>query len=153
MVAGAAVAADQVTTAVALADLHHPVHLVGPLGLGLQLNSGSAFGLFGGESAALAVVSVILTLGVCVLAWRAWSLPMAVAAGLVLGGALGNLADRLFLARQGRVVDFITLSHWPTFNVADACITAGAVLVAVLYFRGPPVVRSGHTPKTRGQPG
>ena len=57
---------------------------------------------------------------------------MSVAFGLILGGALGNLSDRLFRGHHGAVVDFITFTHWPTFNVADSSITIGVVLVVVL---------------------
>ena len=57
---------------------------------------------------------------------------VALALGLILGGALGNLADRAFRRHHGSVVDFITLSHWPTFNVADSCITVGVVVLVVL---------------------
>ena len=57
------------------------------------------------------------------------------ALGLLLGGALGNLTDRLFRGHHGAVVDFITLTHWPTFNVADSSITIGAVLVIVFSLR------------------
>lgn len=134
VVAAAVVVADQVTKSLALHDLRHPVHLVGPLGLALQFNTGSAFSLFTGDGTMLAVVAAILAAGVVWLAWRSSSVPMAVAAGLVLGGAVGNLADRV---GRGRVVDFITLSHWPTFNVADSCITVGVVLVAALYLFAP----------------
>lgn len=147
-VAAVVAAADQVTKSAALSDLRHPVHLLGPLGLALQYNTGSAFSLFTGDGTALAVVAAVLAAGVGWLAWRAWSLPLAVAAGLVLGGAVGNLADRV---GRGRVVDFITLSHWPTFNVADACITVGVVLVALLYLRGPPRPAAAATPGC-GQP-
>jgi len=60
------------------------------------------------------------------------SLGMAVGFGLVLGGALGNLADRIFRAPRflhGEVVDFVSVGAWPTFNVADSAITVGAILV------------------------
>ena len=63
---------------------------------------------------------------------------MAVGLGLVLGGAVGNLADRLVRGHHGDVVDFVTLTHWPTFNVADSAITVGVVLLLVLQFRRPP---------------
>jgi len=60
------------------------------------------------------------------------SLAIVVGLGLLCGGALSNLADRLFGAHHGAVVDFIrAVSWWPTFNVADAAITTGAVTVAV----------------------
>jgi signal peptidase II len=123
------IAADQATTSWALADLRHRVHLIGPLGLALEYNSGTAFSLLNGAGDWLVPVVVVILLGVGWLAWRARRPLLAVAYGLVLGGALGNLADRLLRGHHGDVVDFVTLSHWPTFNVADACITVGLVLL------------------------
>ncbi|MGH8987730.1 MAG: signal peptidase II [Acidimicrobiales bacterium] len=142
VVTAVTIAADQATTSWAVADLHHPVHLVGPLGLALEYNSGTAFSLLTGAGTWLVVVVVVLLLLVGWLAWRARRRLLAVAYGLVLGGAVGNLADRLLRGHRGNVVDFVTLSHWPTFNVADACITVGVVLLAVgLAF---PVRGAGH---------
>lgn len=128
-VAAAAIAADQVTTTWALAHLHRPVHLIGPLGLALQFNSGTAFSLLRGAGVWIVPVLLAVAAVLAVLAWRTRRLLPAVAYGLVLGGALGNLADRLVRGHGGDVVDFVTLSHWPTFNVADACITVGVVLL------------------------
>ena len=125
------IAADQATTSWALAALRHPVHLVGPLGLALQYNSGTAFSLFAGAGDWIVPVLVAMVAVVGWLAWRARRRLLAIAYGLVLGGALGNLADRLLRGHHGDVVDFVTLSHWPTFNVADACITVGVALVAL----------------------
>lgn len=148
----AVVAIDQSTKSLAASDLHHPVHLVGPFGLALRYNSGSAFSLFTGAPAVLAAVSLVLV-GILVwLAWRAQSAAMAVAVGLVLGGALGNLADRAFRGHRGEVVDFVTLTHWPTFNVADACITVGVVLLVVLFWWGPRVRESADPPAGQGVP-
>ncbi len=135
-VAGVVVVVDQVTKSEAEAHLHRPVHLLGPLGLGLSYNSGSAFSLFSGHAPVLAAVAVAL---IAVLAWAAFRAPgpgVAIAVGLVLGGALGNLVDRVARGHGGAVVDFVTLTHWPTFNVADSCITVGVVLLAVLLWRG-----------------
>ncbi len=71
---------------------------------------------------------------------RLRSLAWTIALGLLLGGAMGNLGDRLFRAPgplRGRVVDWVNLPHFPwTFNLADASITCGAVLIAVLALRG-----------------
>ncbi|HVC15633.1 MAG TPA: signal peptidase II [Acidimicrobiales bacterium] len=128
-VAAVVIAADQATTSWVLADLHGHAHLVGPLGLGLAYNSGTAFSLFSGAGDWLVPLVVVLLLGIGWLAWQTRRIVLAVAYGLVLGGALGNAGDRLFRGHHGQVVDFITLSHWPTFNVADACITVGVVLV------------------------
>lgn len=131
------VAADQVTTSWAEADLHRPVHLVGPLGLALQYNSGTAFSLFTGAGWWLVPLIAALVVAVAWLAWRSRSRLLSVGYGLVLGGAVGNLADRLVRGHHGDVVDFVTLSHWPTFNLADACITVGIVVVAVGWLRQP----------------
>ncbi|HLG67240.1 MAG TPA: signal peptidase II [Acidimicrobiales bacterium] len=140
--AAVVVGVDQVTKSLALAHLHRPVHLVGPLGLGLGFNSGSAFSLFVGRASLLtaAVAAAAAVLGV--MAWRSASAPRALAFGLVLGGALGNLSDRLFRGRGGAVVDFITLTHWPTFNVADVCITVGVALLVLTAARRPASRRS-----------
>ena len=125
------IAADQATTSWALADLRHPVHLVGPLGLALQYNSGTAFSLLDGAGDWLVPLLVAVLVVVGWLAWHARRRLLAVAYGLVEGGALGNLADRLLRGHHGDVVDFVTLSHWPTFNVADSCITVGVALLIV----------------------
>jgi signal peptidase II len=58
--------------------------------------------------------------------------PMALALGLVLGGALGNLTDRVVRGHHGAVVDFVALHFWPTFNVADSCIVVGVLLAVAL---------------------
>jgi len=134
--AGLALAADQVTKSLATAHLvSGPRHLLGPLGLALGYNSGAAFSLFTQAAPVLGTVEAVLAVVLSWLAWRARSWGVAVAAGLVLGGALGNLCDRIFRAHHGSVVDFITFSHWPTFNVADACITLGALGLIALQLR------------------
>src|SRR6202034_1426201 len=103
----------------------------GPIGLGVTFNSGAAFSLFPGSTGVIVVVAIVV---VALLGWIAWmsrTFALSVALGLILGGALGNLSDRLFRGHHGAVIDFITLTHWPTFNVADSSITIGAVLVVV----------------------
>ncbi len=129
-------AADQVTKSLAVAHLGAgPVHLVGPLSLALTYNSGVAFSIGSG----LTLPIVLVGAGLIVLA--AWfvrgapSIGVAVGLGLVIGGAAGNLADRLFRSRNGAVVDFIHLSFWPTFNLADSAIVSGCVLLAVAFLR------------------
>jgi signal peptidase II len=70
---------------------------------------------------------------------RLGSLGWAVALGLLLGGALGNLTDRLFRAPgffRGHVIDFLEWPHWPVFNLADSCIVTAAALIALLSLRG-----------------
>ncbi len=134
-VAAVVVAADQVTKSLAVSHLHRPEHVIGPFGLALGYNSGSAFSLFTGRSAVLAAVAVVLVGVLVVAAWWSARPRVAVALGLVLGGALGNLADRVFRGRHGSVVDFITFPHWATFNVADSCITVGVVLLVLFLWR------------------
>jgi signal peptidase II len=142
-VAIAVVAVDQLTTSWAEKDLTHPVHLVGPLGLAVGYNSGAAFSLFTRAPVALGAVAGAIVVVLGVLAWYARSTMVAVGLGLVLGGAVGNLADRAFRGHHGDVVDFVTLTHWPTFNAADAGITVGVVLLVIGYLVGPVRERSG----------
>jgi len=113
-----------------------PVHVVWRLDLALSFNSGSAFSLFQGATIFIVVVAVALVAVLLALVWRAPSLGRAAVLGLILGGALGNLSDRLFRGDHGAVVDFVEFHFWPTFNVADACITVGCILLAVSLLRG-----------------
>jgi signal peptidase II len=130
-VAAAVVAVDQVTTSLVLADLHHPVQLVGPFSLRLELNSGVAFSLGQGHPDLVTALVVLVCAGIVVAAGRAERAMLAVSLGLILGGALGNLADRLFRHEGGAVVDFLASTFWPTFNVADSAIVVGSVLLLV----------------------
>jgi signal peptidase II len=135
-IAAVVLVADLVTTSIVVSDLHEVRHVWGPFGLALTYNSGFSFSLFSGRAVA---VTVLLCIGVAVLAvvvTRVQTMPLAVGGGLVLGGALGNLAERLFGGHGGQVPDFITLTHWPTFNVADACVTVGVVVVIVALLFG-----------------
>jgi len=132
LTASVVVALDQVTKAVVLAHLHRPVHVVGPFGLSLAFNSGAAFSLFTGATAVIVVIGVAAIALLGFVAWWSRTSGLSVGLGLVLGGALGNLSDRLFRGHHGAVVDFITLTHWPTFNVADSAVTVGAILVIAL---------------------
>lgn len=136
--AGAVVVADQVTKDLALEHLARgPLHLLGPLSLSLAFNSGVAFSLFRG----LTLPVILVGLGLVVLlVWAlrgAPSLPVALGLGLVLGGACSNLGDRIFRGRGGAVVDFVHLGFWPTFNLADAAIVCGCVVLGVALLRSP----------------
>jgi signal peptidase II len=136
-VAAAVVAADLVTTSIAVGHLHDAQHVWGPFGFALTFNSGFAFSLFSGRAV---LVSIVLTVGVVILAavvGRVRTIPLAVGGGLVLGGAVGNLTERLFGGHSGDVPDFVTLSHWPTFNLADASVTVGVVIVIATIVFGP----------------
>jgi signal peptidase II len=144
-IAAAVVALDQAAKSWALAHARDPVHVVWTLRLFVQFNSGTAFGL-GQDSTAIIVggviVLVVVLLGLGRQASRSASWPAAVAMGLLLGGALGNLADRLVRHHHGAVVDFIDLRWWPVFNIADAAISVGAVLLALVFFRARPKAAS-----------
>jgi signal peptidase II len=109
------------------------VDLVGPLDLTLSHNQGAAFGLAGGGGIGL----VLLALGALVLVGFIFARDptrpgMWVAVGLVGGGALGNLLDRV---RAGEVTDYVDLPHWPPFNLADVAIVAGVILLAAIFLR------------------
>jgi signal peptidase II len=139
------VVADRVTTTLVTDHLHDVRHVWGPFGLALTYNSGFAFSLFSGRAFA---VTVLLCIGVVVLAVvvaQVRTVTLAVGAGLVLGGAIGNLSERIVGGHGGQVPDFITLDYWPTFNLADACVTVGVIIVIVaLLFGG----RAAVQPKT-----
>ena len=109
--------------------------VLGPLSLVEVHNHGVAFGFLGGGGwPVLAVTLVALALLLGYFARRAERPLLWLPTGLVLGGALGNLVDRI---HQGYVTDFIHFPHWPAFNVADVCITCGVVaLVLVLELGG-----------------
>jgi signal peptidase II len=105
------------------------------LDLELTYNSGAAFSFAPGWAPVLGGVAVIAVLVMLGAVRRVQSTPIAVAFGLVVGGALGNLADRVFRSHRGSVVDFIALHFWPTFNVADSCVVVGGILAALFLWR------------------
>jgi len=113
--------------------LGETVNVLGPLKLTLAHNNGVAFGLAGGGGVGLVVVTLIALGVVLWLFSRDPTRPgMWVATGLLAGGALGNLVDRI---RHGHVTDFIKLPHWPPFNLADCGITCGVVILLIIYIR------------------
>jgi signal peptidase II len=128
--------ADQVTKDLAVHDLlNGPVHLVGPFSFDLSYNTGVAFSIGTGLTVPIVLV-VVSVVGIVI--WTTRGLPSitgSIAVGLILGGACGNLSDRLFRGEGGAVVDFIASSFWPTFNVADASIVIGALLLAISFWR------------------
>jgi signal peptidase II len=99
-------------------------------------NPGAAFSLGGpSETIVFSAIAVGVVIFIIRAARRIYSLPWAVALGLLLGGACGNLADRIFRSPgpfRGWVVDWIELPHWPVFNLADSAITCGGVLMVLL---------------------
>ena len=98
--------------------------------LTLVLNGGAAFGLFKGYSVIFAISSVLIIILICVYTWRnrCKDLLILIALGLITGGAIGNLIDRVAF---GYVIDFFDFRIWPVFNIADAAITIGAFILAI----------------------
>ena len=133
VVTAAVVAVDQVTKTWALRALDDgPIEVVWTLRLDLSFNSGAAFGLGRGLAPLFVAVGVVLVVVLLTVARSSGTNAAGtVALGLVLGGALGNLGDRLFRDHGGAVVDFIDLQWWPVFNVADAAITCGSLLLVL----------------------
>jgi signal peptidase II len=109
--------------------------VLGPLTFMNVHNRGVAFGFLGGGGPIVLVVTLAALALLLVYFARHAERPLLwLPTGLVLGGALGNLVDRI---HQGYVTDFIHFPHWPAFNVADICITCGVVaLVLVLELGG-----------------
>ena len=127
--AGLVVALDQATKQLAVSNIErgHDVNVFFGLDFTNTRNTGVAFGAFQGAGLLVAIligVSLTLLLGYFVLHRDMPLLWLPV--GLLLGGALGNLADR---ARDGAVIDFIDPVGWPAFNLADACIVIGVLLL------------------------
>lgn len=121
----------------ALAD--GPVELVGSLRLALVFNKAGAFGLGGAFIPFLAVAALILVVVMVTVGSATARLVPAVALGLVLGGAFGNVADRIFRSPgflKGAVVDFIDVGFWPVFNLADSAITCGCLLLLLASWKG-----------------
>lgn len=136
-VCGLVVALDQVAKAIVEATVMpgQDVHVLGPLDLTLAHNQGVAFGLASGGGAALIALTAAALAFVGVLFARRPTQPgMWLAVGLVAGGALGNLADRV---RASAVTDYVAFLSWPPFNLADVSITIGVALLALSYLREP----------------
>jgi len=147
LIAALVLAADVVTKVIGVAQLEGraPVELLGgAVYLVLVRNPGAAFSLATGYTWVLTLVAVAVVVVIVRVARRLRSTGWAVALGLVLGGALGNLTDRIFRSPgplQGHVVDTVSLfapdgSVWPVFNLADSAIVSGVVLLVVLALLG-----------------
>jgi signal peptidase II len=141
------VAADQFTKYLAVRDLTEnvPVTVIdGWLQLRLHRNPGAAFSLATGSTWIFTIIATVVSAVIVRVSRQLGSRWWAVALGLLLGGAMGNLVDRLTRSpgfARGHVVDFIEYLRFPVidfpiFNVADSCITTAAVLIALLGLRG-----------------
>ena len=110
-----------------------PVHVLGPLRLSLVYNQAGAFGLGGAFVPFLAVAALAVVLAMATTGSATTKPLVAVSLGMLLGGAFGNVVDRLFRGSggflQGGVVDFVDFGFWPVFNLADSAITCGCALL------------------------
>jgi signal peptidase II len=131
---------DVVSKLIVVDKLDHPIELLGGLlTLRLTRNPGAAFGMAGSATVIFTAVAVGVVVVILRTARRLRSTGWALTFGLVLGGALGNLTDRVFRDPgpfRGHVVDWLELPHWPIFNIADSAIVCGAVLAVLLSLRG-----------------
>jgi signal peptidase II len=135
ILAAVVVAADQAAKAAVESRLYpgEEVDVLGPLTLTLAHNTGVAFGLAGGAGAGLVLVTLAaLGLIAYVFGRDPGRAGMWVAVGLLAGGAIGNLIDRI---TAGEVTDYIDLGSWPPFNLADVAITVGVALMVLIYLR------------------
>jgi signal peptidase II len=129
--------ADQVTKVVAVSKLHEGVSV--PFidhfwYWTLQRNPGAAFSLFQRAPVVFTVLAIAIAVAIVAYSPRVADRWTGLALGLVLAGALGNLADRIIRPPgpfRGHVIDFVDWRVWPTFNVADACVVVGALLLLI----------------------
>ena len=141
-VAAAVLALDALTKYLVVAHLEHrePVRLLGgALLLAVSRNSGAAFSFAQGATVLFTAVAVVVIVVIVRTARRLGSAGWAASLGLLLGGAVGNLVDRVFRAPgpgRGAVVDWIDFRVWPVFNVADSAIVVGGLLAVLLSMRG-----------------
>lgn len=139
-IVAAVVLLDQITKTLAVDHLADgPAEIIGTdVQLRLSHNPGGAFSLFQGFTPLLAILAAVIAVVLVRAVRHADDTLSIVALALVLGGALGNLVDRVFRSPgflEGEVVDFISVGSFPTFNVADSAITIGAILLIVSLLR------------------
>ena len=135
-VAAAAVIADQVTKAWAIDHLAdgHADHLIWTLQLNLAFNNGMAFGRGQGWGPLIGVLATLLVVVMLLSLGRQSGRVARLSTGLIIGGAIGNIADRAFRGdgfMHGSVIDFIDFQWFPIFNVADMCINIGGALMVI----------------------
>jgi len=133
---------DQITKSWVV-TLDEPIHVIGDfLQLRVSRNSGAAFSSFTGGGRFIAVIAVVVIGALAVFIGRSQRTVEIVTMGAILGGATGNLLDRIFRGPgvfDGKVVDWIDFSFFPSFNVADSALTIGiAVLLLVALVRPDP---------------
>ena len=142
-IAAAVVLLDQLTKHWALDALEdrHVIHVAGTLQFNLAFNRGMAFSQAQGLGPIIGVVALLVIVGLLISVGRATSRFYPLAVGLIIGGALGNVIDRVFRGEgwfRGGVVDFIDVQWWPIFNVADIAVSVGGVLLLLTSLTAPP---------------
>jgi len=142
-VAAFVLAADAITKVLVVTHLRpdEPVHVLGDvLMLDLLRNPGAAFSVGTGDTIVFTAIAVGVVIYIARTARNLRSVGWAITLGLLLGGAIGNLADRIFRAPglfRGNVVDWIELTrYWPVFNIADSAIVCGGILTVLLAMFG-----------------
>jgi signal peptidase II len=141
-IAAAVVLLDQLTKHWALNALAdgHVVHVLGTLQFNLAFNRGMAFSQGQGFGPVIGVIALLVIVGLLISVGRSTSRWYPLAVGLIIGGALGNVIDRMFRGEgwfRGGVVDFIDVQWWPIFNVADIAVTVGGVLLLLTSLTAP----------------
>ena len=142
LVAAVVYVIDQVTKAVAVRMLENEPSvsvIPGVLDLRFLRNPGAAFGVATSLTWLLSLAAIAVAIAVVVMASRLRNRTWALALGLLLAGAVGNLTDRIFRkpgVLRGHVVDFLEFPHWPVFNVADTALTIACLLIVLQSLRG-----------------
>jgi signal peptidase II len=152
VVAGTAIVADQLTKSIVTANLQlgDAVASVGPFSIHHVQNTGIAFGLFANSTTAVIVLTTVAVTAMLIFFARAAPrhplLPVSL--GLVIGGSIANLVDRV---RLGHVTDFLDFRYWPAFNLADTFIVVGVGLLFVSFVASDRTsARLGTAPLSRG---
>lgn len=131
---------DQLTKNIALSNLKDKAKFFGGTRLGFELryNSGSAFSLFENSTIYLTILSIVIVIFIIRYYQQVQSRLIQIALSMIVAGALGNLIDRFVRVPyygKGRVVDFLVLWQWPTFNVADSLVSVGVVIAILSTFQ------------------
>ena len=145
LIAALVVGIDQLSKHWAVSQLNdgHTVHVLWTLQFNLAFNGGMAFGRGQGLGPIIGVIATIVVVGLVLSLRRSDGKMSIVAVGLIVGGAMGNIVDRLFRGDawlHGKVVDFIDFQWFPIFNIADICVNVGGGLLVLSYLLFQPKV-------------
>ncbi len=140
LIAAVVVALDQLSKHWAVSQLNdgHTVHVLWTLQFNLAFNGGMAFGRGQGLGPIIGVIATIVVVALVLSLRRSDGKMSIVAVGLIVGGAMGNIVDRLFRGDawlHGKVVDFIDFQWFPIFNIADICVNVGGGLLVLNYVK------------------